>query len=129
MKKKFRASFTIEMTYIIFFVFLGIAFIIGYSMDKHTEVVNSVEMHLLLERIAHDEKNIGYDKERLRSSLELKGGEIIGVSEKKFSVEGEMGEKSIRVAIYNPEGYIRATTALEGIDERLKGQLSEKSEK
>jgi hypothetical protein len=129
MKKKFRASFTIEMTYIIFFVFLGIAFIIGYSMDKHTEVVNSVEMHLLLERIAHDEKNIGYDKERLRSSLELKGGEIIGVSEKKFSVEGEMGEKSIRVAIYNPEGYIRATTALEGIYERLKGQLSEKSEK
>ena len=129
MKKKFRASFTIEMTYIIFFVFLGIAFIIGYSMDKHTEVVNSVEMHLLLERIAHDEKNIGYDKERWRSSLELKGGEIIGVSEKKFSVEGEMGEKSIRVAIYNPEGYIRATTALEGIYERLKGQLSEKSEK
>jgi hypothetical protein len=129
MKKKFRASFTIEMTYIIFFVFIGIAFIIGYSMDKHTEVVNSVEMHLLLERIAHDEKNIGYDKERLRSSLELKGGEIIGVSEKKFSVEGEMGEKSIRVAIYNPEGYIRATTALEGIYERLKGQLSEKSEK
>ncbi len=129
MKKKFRASFTIEMTYIIFFVFLGIAFIIGYSMDKHTEVVNSVEMHLLLERIAHDEKNIGYDKERLRSSLELKGGEIIGISEKKFSVEGEMGEKSIRVAIYNPEGYIRATTALEGIYERLKGQLSEKSEK
>ena len=129
MTKKFRASFTIEMTYIIFFVFLGIAFIIGYSMDKHTEVVNSVEMHLLLERIAHDEKNIGYDKERLRSSLELKGGEIIGVSEKKFSVEGEMGEKSIRVAIYNPEGYIRATTALEGIYERLKGQLSEKSEK
>ena len=129
MKKKFRASFTIEMTYIIFFVFLGIAFIIGYSMDKHTEVVNSVEMHLLLERIAHDEKNIGYDKERLRSSLELKGGEIIGVSEKKFSVEGEMSEKSIRVAIYNPEGYIRATTALEGIYERLKGQLSEKSEK
>ena len=129
MKKKFRASVTIEMTYIIFFVFLGIAFIIGYSMDKHTEVVNSVEMHLLLERIAHDEKNIGYDKERLRSSLELKGGEIIGVSEKKFSVEGEMGEKSIRVAIYNPEGYIRATTALEGIYERLKGQLSEKSEK
>jgi hypothetical protein len=129
MKKKFRASFTIEMTYIIFFVFLGIAFIIGYSMDKHTEVVNSVEMHLLLERIAHDEKNIGYDKERLRSSLELKGGEIIGISEKKFYVEGEMGEKSIRVAIYNPEGYIRATTALEGIYERLKGQLSEKSEK
>ena len=129
MKKKFRASFTIEMTYIIFFVFLGIAFIIGYSMDKHTEVVNSVEMHLLLERIAHDEKNIGYDKERLRSSLELKGGEIIGISEKKFSVEGEMGEKSIRVARYNPEGYIRATTALEGIYERLKGQLSEKSEK
>ena len=129
MKKKFRASFTIEMTYIIFFVFIGIAFIIGYSMDKHTEVVNSLEMHLLLERIAHDEKNIGYDKERLRSSLELKGGEIIGVSEKKFSVEGEMGEKSIRVAIYNPEGYIRATTALEGIYERLKGQLSEKSEK
>lgn len=129
MKKKFRASFTIEMTYIIFFVFLGTAFIIGYSMDKHTEVVNSVEMHLLLERIAHDEKNIGYDKERLRSLLELKGGEIIGVSEKKFSVEGEMGEKSIRVAIYNPEGYIRATTALEGIYERLKGQLSEKSEK
>ena len=129
MKKKFRASFTIEMTYIIFFVFLGIAFIIGYSMDKHTEVVNSVEMHLLLERIAHDEKNIGYDKERLRSSLELKGGEIIGISEKKFYVEGEMGEKSIRVAIYNPEGYIRATTALEGIYESLKGQLSEKSEK
>ena len=47
MKKKFRASFTIEMTYIIFFVFLGIAFIIGYSMDKHTEVVNSVELHMM----------------------------------------------------------------------------------
>lgn len=127
MKKSLRASFTIEITYIIFFVFLGIAFIIGYSIDKHTDVVNSVEMHLLLERLAHDEKNIGYDRGRLIPLVELKGGETIRIEEKKFSIKGEAGEKSIRVAIYNPEGYIRATTALEGIYERLKGQLSEKS--
>ena len=67
MKKRLRASFTVEITYIIFFIFLGIAFIIGYSIDKHTEVVNNVEMHLLLERLAHDEKNMGYDKETLKA--------------------------------------------------------------
>ena len=67
MKKSLRASFTVEITYIIFFIFMGIAFIIGYSIDKHTETVDSVEMHLLLERLAHDEKNMGYDTERLKS--------------------------------------------------------------
>ena len=120
MKKSLRASFTVEITYIIFFIFMGIAFIIGYSIDKHTETVDSVEMHLLLERLAHDEKNMGYDTERLKSLVELKGN--------KFSIEGEQGNQSIRVAVYDPEGYIRATTALEGIYERLKGQLSEESE-
>ena len=50
MKKSLRASFTVEITYIIFFIFMGIAFIIGYSIDKHTETVDSIEMHLLLER-------------------------------------------------------------------------------
>lgn len=128
MKKSLRASFTVEITYIIFFIFMGIAFIIGYSIDKHTEAVDSIEMHLLLERLAHDEKNMGYDREILKSLVELKGGEAIRIEEHKFFVEGEKANQSIRVAVYNPEGYIRATTALEGIYERLKGQLSEESE-
>lgn len=124
MKSRLRGSFAIEMTYIIFFVFLGTAFIIGYSVDKHTQVVDNVEMHLLLERLSHDEKNIGYEKDRLKNSVELKGKESIRVEEKKFYIDADMGEKSIRLSVYNPEGYIRATTALEGIYERLKGQLS-----
>ena len=127
-KKRLRASFTVEITYIIFFIFLGIAFIIGYSIDKHTEVVNNVEIHLLLERLAHDEKNMGYDKERLKALPELKGNESVRIEEKRFLVEAVKGNQSITVAIYNPESYIRATTALEGIYERLKGKLSEESE-
>ena len=71
MKERLRGSFTIEITYIIFFVFLGIAFIIGYSVDKHTQVVDNVEIHLLLERLSHDEKEIGYDKERLKNLVKL----------------------------------------------------------
>ena len=128
MKKSLRASFTVEITYIIFFIFMGIAFIIGYSIDKHTETVDSIEMHLLLERLTHDEKNMGYDTERLKSLVELKGNKAVKIKEHKFSIEGEQGNQSIRVAVYDPEGYIRATTALEGIYERLKGQLSEESE-
>ena len=124
MKKSLRASFTVEITYIIFFIFMGIAFIIGYSIDKHTETVDSIEMHLLLERLAHDEKDMGYDKERLKSLINLKEKEAVRIEEKKFFIDAESGEKSIRVSVYNPEGYIRATTALEGIYERLKGQLS-----
>ena len=128
MKERLRGSFTIEITYIIFFVFLGIAFIIGYSIDKHTQVVDNVEIHLLLERLSHDEKDIGYDKERLKNLVKLKEKETVRIEEKKFHIDAETGEKSIRVSVYNPEGYIRATTALEGIYERLKGQLSEESE-
>ena len=128
MKERLRGSFTIEITYIIFFVFLGIAFIIGYSIDKHTQVVDNVEIHLLLERLSHDEKEIGYDKERLKNWVKLKEKETVRIEEKKFHIDAETGEKSIRVSVYNPEGYIRATTALEGIYERLKGQLSEESE-
>jgi len=105
-----------------------IAFIIGYSIDKHTETVDSIEMHLLLERLAHDEKNMGYDTERLKSLVELKGNKAVKIKEHKFSVEEEQGNQSIRVAVYDPEGYIRATTALDVIYERLKGQLSEESE-
>ncbi|EHO50608.1 hypothetical protein HMPREF9099_02376 [Lachnospiraceae bacterium oral taxon 082 str. F0431] len=124
MKESLRGSFTIEMTYIIFFVFLGIAFIIGYGIDKHNQVVDNVELHMLLERLSHDEKDMGYDKERLKSLVNLKEKEAVRIEEKKFFIDAESGEKSMRVSIYNPEGYIRATTALEGIYERLKGQLS-----
>ena len=79
MKERLRGSFTIEITYIIFFVFLGIAFIIGYSIDKHTQVVDNVEIHLLLERLSHDEKDIGYDKERLKNLVKLKEKETVRI--------------------------------------------------
>ena len=71
---------------------------------------------------------MGYDTERLKSLVELKGNKAVKIKEHKFFIEGEQGNQSIRVAVYDPEGYIRATTALEGIYERLKGQLSEESE-
>ena len=102
MKERLRGSFTIEITYIIFFVFLGIAFIIGYSIDKHTQVVDNVEIHLLLERLSHDEKDIGYDKERLKNLVKLKEKETVRIEEKKFHIDAETGEKSIRVSVYNP---------------------------
>lgn len=127
-EEKFKSKFYSGNNLYHIFIFMGIAFIIGYSIDKHTEAVDSIEMHLLLERLSHDEKNMGYDREILKSLVELKGGEAIRIEEHKFFVEGEKANQSIRVAVYNPEGYIRATTALEGIYERLKGQLSEESE-
>ena len=71
---------------------------------------------------------MGYDKERLKALSELKGNESVRIEEKRFLVEAVKGNQSITVAIYNPESYIRATTALEGIYERLKGKLSEESE-
>ena len=85
MKESLRGSFTIEMTYIIFFVFLGIAFIIGYGIDKHNQVVDNVKLHLLLERLSHDEKDIGYDKERLKSLVNLKEKETVRRSEEHTS--------------------------------------------
>ena len=60
--------------------------------------------------------------------VKLNATETVRLDEKKFHIDAKTGEKSIRVSVYNPEGYIRATTALEGIYERLKGQLSEESE-
>lgn len=130
MNKKLKASFTIEITYILFFIFCGIAFIIGYAIDKHIDVVNNVELHFLAECISHNEKNIGYEKERLKGiALEnINERESIDVREKFLEVEVKMGEKTINVSVFNPEAYMRATTALEGIYERAKGKLPEESE-
>lgn len=130
MNKKLKASFTIEITYILFIMFCGIAFIIGHAIDRHSAVVNNTELHLLSECIAHDEKNIGYDKEglKLRISRNIKGGKNISLQENNLFVKGSMEDKSIKISVFNPEAYLRATTALEGIYERYKGKPSEESE-
>ena len=130
MNKKLKASFTIEITYILFFVFFGIAFIIGYAVDRHTTLVNNIEIHLLSECIAHDEENIGYEKESLKSriSQNIKGKKDVDMVENGLFAEGSVGEKSIRISVFNPEAYLRATTALEGIYERYKSKPSEESE-
>ena len=130
MNRKLKASFTIEITYILFFIFCGIAFIIGHAIDRHTAVVNNVELHLLSECIAHDEENIGYEKEGLkkRISQNIKGGKNISLQENNIFVEGSIGDRSIKISVFNPEAYLRATTALEGIYERYKSKPSEESE-
>lgn len=130
MNGRLKASFTIEITYILFIMFCGIAFIIGHAIDRHSAVVNNTELHLLSECIAHDEKNIGYDKEglKLRISRNIKGGKNISLQENNLFVKGSMEDKSIKISVFNPEAYLRATTALEGIYERYKGEPSEESE-
>jgi len=134
-----EGSFTIEAAVVLAVIFVAIALIIGVAFDKRAMVVAGVEMHFMMQEIAHDEEQMGYDKERLKSNGQrnitaMKGYEDAGIEclENPLWVTGRLqGSKqtmSLEMAVFNPEGYMRATTAMEGIYERYRDQLSENPE-
>ncbi len=134
---KLKASFTIEATYVIGIIMIAIASLIIYVYKFHGRVIAEYITHYSVSKAAHLEKI--YEEENIEKinseannyveNIKIIGNSRLNVENNFFSTNGSINIYSenynLKTSIYNPEGLMRMTTILEGLQDKIK----EKEEK
>ncbi len=114
----FQASYTVEASYVMAIVILSLAVLIRAAYGQCTEITGIMRLHHMIElvRSKEDSAEMEVSLSGMNGSVIRKGGEVSGAA------SGSAWEKEIRVAVHEPEKWMRMLTIF---DPMIEGDYDE----
>ncbi len=125
MNRRFKASFTIEATFVMAVIFWAIMIIIQAAYNLHDETVGAIILHSAVERLCHSEsensdeicasiKNSGVRPliwKDYEIQMDLKGNMLTGKKVQAAAKGGTWGF-DLEVKVFDPENFLRLISLL-----------------